>query len=59
MGTGSREDYLNLRESYYREDGENYTGRNFIIGSCVNMFIRVIKSRSVRWAGHVACMREM
>jgi hypothetical protein len=37
--------------------GENYTMMNFSLYSSPNIF-RVIKSRRMRWAGHVARMGE-
>ena len=39
------------------EDGECFTITNFIVLLCPNI-VRVIKSRRLRWAGHVAIMEE-
>jgi hypothetical protein len=40
-----------------QENGENFTPRSFII--CTFHIIKVIKSRIMRWTGHVARMGEM
>ena len=37
--------------------GEGFTIRNFIVCT-VHLIVRVIKSRRLRWAGHVARMEE-
>ena len=39
------------------ESGEDSTMRNFIVCT-VHLIVRVIKSRRLRWAGHVARMEE-
>jgi hypothetical protein len=38
--------------------GENCIVRNFINLYSWPNIIRTIKSRKIRWAGHIACMRE-
>jgi hypothetical protein len=38
-------------------NGEGFTIRNFIVCTVHNI-IRVVKSRRLRWTGHVARMRE-
>jgi hypothetical protein len=40
----------------WREVGENCIMRNFV--SCTPSIIRIINSRRMRWAGHVARMGE-
>ena len=37
---------------------EGFTMRNFIVLYCSPNIVRVIKSRRLRWAGHVARMEE-
>ena len=39
--------------------GEGFTMRNFIVCSVSTNIVRVIKSRRLRWAGHVARMEEV
>ena len=38
--------------------GEGSTMRNFIVCNCSPNIVRVIKSRRLRWDGHVARMEE-
>ena len=38
--------------------GEGFTMRNFIVSTDPPYIARVIKSRRLRWAGHVARMEE-
>ena len=38
--------------------GESFTGRNFIVCTVHNI-VSVIKTRRLRWAGHVARMEEV
>ena len=38
--------------------GEGSTMRNFIVCTCSPNLVRAIKSRRLRWAGHVARMEE-
>ena len=38
--------------------GEGFTMRNFIVCTVHLNIVRVIKSRRLRWAGHVARMEE-
>ena len=38
------------------ESGEGSTMRNFIV--CSSNIVRVIKSRKLRWAGHVTRMED-
>ena len=50
---------MGLRGTRYEESGENHIMRSLIICTAHPNIVRVIKSRIVRWAGHVARMGEM
>jgi len=59
MRTGCSE-YLDLRQKKQQEAGEDGIMRIFIY----NLYtlpdvVRMIKSRSMRWEGHIVCMGEM
>jgi hypothetical protein len=49
---------LGLRGTKYQENGENYIMRGLNDLYCSPNMVRVIKSRTMRWAGHVTRMRE-
>jgi hypothetical protein len=49
---------VNLGGKKWQEGGEDCKMRNFIMYAPPNT-IKVIKSRRMRWAGHVECMGEM
>ena len=38
--------------------GEDFTMRNFIVCTVPPNIVRMVKSRRLRWAGHVAIMEE-
>jgi hypothetical protein len=42
----------------WQEGGENCITRNFVICSLQESIIRIIKSRRMRWTGHVERMGE-
>jgi hypothetical protein len=49
--------YLDLQARKWQEAGEDSIMRSFI--TCMLYHIRVIKSRKIRWTGHVAHTGEM
>jgi hypothetical protein len=49
---------LDLREKW-RETGEDYIMRSFVTFTLHQIMFRVIKSRTMGWARHVADMGEM
>jgi hypothetical protein len=49
---------LDQRNLKKQDDGENYIIRSFIF--CTLLYtVRVIKSRRLRWTGHVAQMEKL
>jgi hypothetical protein len=43
----------------WREGGEDHIMRSFVTCTLHQNIIRAFKSRRMRWAGHVTCMRDM
>ena len=48
---------MGLRGTRYQGNGENYTRKKIMIGTA-HSIVKGIKSKRMRWAGHVARMRK-